>query len=51
MISGVADATSGSTVSGIAAVTNPAPTRNADQEAKTAAPLLPSEPATMSAWP
>ena len=49
IISGACAATNGRTGSGVAAVTKPAPVRNAAQDARTAAPLLPTEPATISA--
>src|ERR1700723_4378361 len=46
MISGVWAATIGSTGSGVATVTSPAPERSAAQDDRTAAPLFPSDPAT-----
>ncbi len=51
IISGVCAATIGSTGSGVATVTSPAPARSAAHDASTAAPLFPTDPATISAWP
>ena len=49
--SGAMNATSGSTGAGTAAVTRPAPTRNAANAAIAGAPDLPTEPPTTSTWP
>jgi len=51
MISGRPAATIGSAAPGVATVTRPAPTRSAAVAARTAAPLLPTEPAMTSTCP
>src|SRR5205807_1350907 len=51
IISGIPAATIGSTFAGVATVTSPAPTRRTARPPSTAAPDLPTEPATISAWP
>ena len=51
MSTGVALVTSGKTPAGTAAVTRPAPAWSAPSAASAAAPLFPSDPPTISAWP
>src|SRR5215472_13196401 len=51
MYSGCAAAIIGKTDSGVAMVTSPAPARSAALPAMIAAPVFPTDPATINAWP